>query len=165
MVSAQRVGPGQALWKRGVDATTPAGCCLALQTKVTYSLPEDVPSDIWQLALRHFGERQLSDTRFHRVLEQRTARGKAADSTAVSVDAGARVAIYLLREWEQYQLARRLTPVSLGGRAGAPGQRSFGRSGRDRAAQVALLQKLGVSVPARRRTAMRPPQNTATVDV
>jgi hypothetical protein len=157
MVPARRVGPGQALWARGVDASTPAEFCSALMTNIRHVLPEDVPPATWKAALRHFAERQMPETAFRRLLEQRAARGKAAGPTPVSVDPGARVAAYLLREWEQYQLARRLTPGGPGrrpgGRAGAPTRRSFGRSGsRARAAQVALLQRLGVPVPERRRT-------------
>jgi hypothetical protein len=160
MVPARRVGPGQALWARGVDASTPAAFCSALLTNIRYVLPEDVPPATWQAALRHFAERQMPEATFRRLLEQRAARDNAANRTPVSVDAGARVAAYLLREWEHYQLARRLTPGGPGrrpaGRAGAPNRRSFGRSGsRDRAAQVALLQRLGVPVLERRRAGKR----------
>jgi len=149
MIPARRVGPGQALWARGVDASTPAAFCSALLTNIRYVLPEDVPPATWQAALRHFAERQMPEATFRRLLEQRAARDNAANRTPVSVDAGARVAAYLLREWEQYQLARRLTPGGPrrrpGARSGAPGRRSAGRSrSRDRAASAALLQRLGV---------------------
>jgi hypothetical protein len=73
MVPARRVEPGQALWARGVDASTPAAFCSALQAKVRYVLPEDVLPAIWQVALRHFAERQLPEAPFRRVLEQRAA--------------------------------------------------------------------------------------------
>ncbi len=160
MIPPRRVGPGQALWARGVDASTPAAFCSALLTNIRYVLPEDVPPATWKAALRHFAERQMPEATFHRLLEQRAARDDAANRTPDIVDAGARVAAYLLREWEQYQLARRLTPRGPGrrpgGRAGASSRRSFSRSGsRDRAAQVALLQRLGVPVPARRRAVKR----------
>ncbi len=160
MVPARRVGPGQALWARGVDASTPAAFCAALQTTIRYVLPEDVPRTTWQTAVRHFAERELTEATFRRVLEQRAACGKAANPIPVGGDAGARVAAYLLREWEQYQLARRLSPGGprrrAGARSGVPGRRSSGRSSsRDRAAQVALLQRLGVPVPTRRRTGKR----------
>jgi len=123
-------------------------------------LPEDVPRTTWQTAVRHFAERELTEATFRRVLEQRAACGKAANPIPVGGDAGARVAAYLLREWEQYQLARRLSPGGprrrAGARSGVPGRRSSGRSSsRDRAAQVALLQRLGVPVPTRRRTGKR----------
>lgn len=160
MVLARRVGPGQALWARGLDASTPAAFCSALLTNIRYVLPQDVPPATWQAALRHFAERQVPEVTFRHLLEQRAARGKAAGPTPVNGDPGARVAAYLLREWDQYQLARRLTPAGPGRRrgrpVGAPIRRSSGRSGsRDRAAQVALLQRLGVPVPARRRTRKR----------
>jgi hypothetical protein len=161
MVPARRTGPGQALWARGLDAGTPAAFCSALLTNIRYVLPEDVPPATWQAALRHFAERQVPEVTFRRLLDQRAARGKAAaGATPVSVDAGARVAAYLLDEWERYQLARRLTPRRPGrrpgGQAGVPTRRSSGQSGsRDRAAQVALLQRLGVPVPERRRPVKR----------
>jgi hypothetical protein len=102
----------------------------------------------------------MPETAFCHLLEQRAARVETAGPTPISTHPGARVAAYLLREWEQYQLAHRLTPDGPGrrqsGRAGAPRRRSSVRSGsRERAAQVALLQRLGVSVPERRRAVKR----------
>jgi hypothetical protein len=61
MIPARRVGPGQALWARGVDASTPAAFCSALLTNIRYVLPEDVPPATWKAALRHFAERQMPE--------------------------------------------------------------------------------------------------------
>jgi len=98
-VPTRRIGPGQALWARGLDASTPATFCAALLTNIRYVLPEDVPPATWKAALRYFAERQLPEVMFRRLLEQRAARGKAAAGpTPVGVDAGARVAAYLLDE-------------------------------------------------------------------
>jgi hypothetical protein len=155
MLPARQVGPGQALWQRRIDAPTPAAFCAALLGKLRYVLPADVPAPTWQKALQYFAERQLTEAAFRRVLEQRAARGRTRNPTPVGADAGARVAAYLLHEWERYQLARQLAPSGPGRpggrRAGAPGGRSSVRSSsRDRAAQVALLQRLGVPVSPRR---------------
>jgi hypothetical protein len=159
MVPAQRAGPGQALWKRRIVATTPAAFCAALLGNVRYALPADVPAATWKVALQYFAERQLPEAAFRRLLEQRAARDRTASATPGSPDAGARVAAYLLREWEHYQLARQLAPTGpgrrAGPRAGAPRRQSVRGSSRDRAAQVAFLQRLGVPVPARRQTRKR----------
>ncbi len=168
MVPSRRVGPGQALWKVGADATTPAAFCTALLGHVRYTLPENVSAATWRVALRHFAERQLSEEAFRRALEQRAQQNRAANPASADADAGARVAAYLLREWEQYQRARRLQPTGQGRRSGGPTgatwRRSSGRSSGDRAAQVALLQRLGVPVPSRRRAGKRhsrtPPPTT-----
>jgi hypothetical protein len=90
MVPARRVGPGQALWARGVDASTPAAFCSALLTNIRYVVPGDVPPATWQTALRHFAERQVPEATFHFLLEQRAARGRAAGPTPVNADPGAR---------------------------------------------------------------------------
>jgi hypothetical protein len=115
------------------------------------------------VALGYFAERQLPEATFRRLLEQRAERTRAGNPIpgAAEADAGARVATYLLREWEQYRLARRLAPTGpgrgAGGRVGAPRRWPTRRSSsQDRAAQVAWLQRLGVPVPARRPTGKRP---------
>src|SRR5713101_9873269 len=110
MIPARRIGPGQTLWARGVDASTPAAFCSALLTTIRYTLPEDVLRATWKTALQYFAERQMPETAFRHMLEQRAARGETAGPTPIITDPGARVAAYLLREWEQYQLAQRLTP-------------------------------------------------------
>ena len=162
MRPARQAGPGQALWRRRLDAPTPAAFCAALLGDVSYALPVDMPAATWRVALRYFAERQLPETTFRRLLEQRAERTGATNPTAASsdADAGARVAAYLLREWEQYRLARRLAPTGpgrgVGGRTGAARRRSARRSSsQDRAAQVAWLQRLGVPVPARPPTGQR----------
>jgi hypothetical protein len=163
MVPARRVGPGQALWRRRIDAPTPAAFCAALLGKLRYALHADVPAATWRVALRYFAERQLPEREFRRLLEQRAERTRAATPLpgAAEADTGARVAAYLLREWEQYRLARRLAPTGpgrgAGGRVGAPRQRPARRaSSQDRASQVAWLQRLGLPVPPRRPTGQRP---------
>jgi hypothetical protein len=164
MVPAPRAGPGQALWKRRIVATTPTAFCAALLGNIRYALPADVPATTWKVALQYFAERQLPEAAFRRLLEQRAARDRAAPATPGGADAGARVAAYLLREWEHYQLARQMAPTGpgrrAGGRAGAPRRQSFRRSSRDRAAQVALLQRLGMPVPARQQTRTRRARGT-----
>jgi hypothetical protein len=51
MIPARRIGPGQALWARGADASTPAEFCSALLTNIRYALPEDVLRATWKTAL------------------------------------------------------------------------------------------------------------------
>ena len=160
-IPARRAGPGQVLWKRRIVATTPAAFCAAVLGELGYVLPADVPAATWQVALRYFAERQLSEPAFRRLLQQRAAGDRTNPVTRGSPDAGARVAAYLLREWEHYQLARQLAPTGTrpgrraGRRAGAPRRQSVRGSSRDRAAQVAFLQRLGVPVPARQQTRKR----------
>jgi hypothetical protein len=149
-------GPGQALWNRrtGKRPSDPGAFCAALLGALRYTLPEQVDRSIWEVALRHFAQTQPSETEFRQLLERRMQRRPSHRGSMHSADAGANVAAYLLREWEHYQLARRLAPGGPGGqrrdRAGAPGRRSPARR-TERAAQVALLRRLGVPVPARRR--------------
>ena len=149
LIPEQSFGPAQALWARRVQVTTPGAFCAALLGKLRYTLPADVPTPTWQVAVRHFAERQPTEAEFRRLLERRATRVHGTGD-----DPGARVAAYLLREWERYQLARQVAPAAPDRRpssgAGAPGRRSFSTSRRrDRAAQTALLQRLGVPVPAR----------------
>ena len=69
MLPARRAGPGQALWKRRIEATTPAAFCAALLGEIRYVLPAEVATVTWRVALGYFAERQLSEEAFRRVLE------------------------------------------------------------------------------------------------
>jgi hypothetical protein len=81
-----------------------------LLSALVYALPSDVDAATWRVALRHFAQRQPPEDAFRRLLEQRVQAGQGGEG-----DAGARVAAFLLREWERYSLAR-LLGVAAGGR-------------------------------------------------
>jgi hypothetical protein len=71
-----------------------------------YVLPDEVDRPTWELALRHFADRHPSEAGFRRTLEQRMRRKNGQNEPANpvdAVDAGAKVAAYLLHEWERYQ--------------------------------------------------------------
>jgi hypothetical protein len=120
-----------------------------------YTLPEEVDRSLWEVALRHFAERQPTEAQFRQLLERRMRRSIGQNGPMPGSDAGARLAAYLLREWQRYQVAVRLRSARGGKQsarpASVPTRRSSGPARRrERAAQVALLQRLGVELPATR---------------
>lgn len=121
--SGQR-GPAQALCERRTakQPTDPGTFCTALLSSRAYALPDDVDPSTWQVALEHFARTAPPEAEFRRLLEQRARTGPDASRAA-----GARVAAYLLREWERYGLARLLGAGSSGRgpkRKGLPGRRT-----------------------------------------
>jgi hypothetical protein len=88
----------------------PGSFCAALLSPLQYDLPQDVHEPTWQVALRHFAQARPTESQFRRLLERRTGRRRPDGR-----DPGARVAAFLLREWELYGLARLL---GAGGSAG-----------------------------------------------
>lgn len=112
LLPSSQPGPAQALCARrtGKQPADPGAFCAALLGPLKYALPEDVDRSTWRLALEHFARKAPPEGEFRHLLELR-ARAQPEGSR----DAGARVAAFLLREWERYGLARLL-------RAGASGR-------------------------------------------
>src|SRR5918912_953750 len=110
---AQHCGPAQALCeqRRRQLPTDPGSFCAALLGSLAYTLPAELDAATWRVALRHFAQRRPTDSEFRRLLEQRAQTRRGSEP-----DAGARVAAFLLREWERYGLARLLGVASAGGR-------------------------------------------------
>jgi hypothetical protein len=138
---ARHRGPAQALSEQRTrrPPTDPGGFCAALLGSIEYALPAEVDAATWRVALQHFAQRRPSEDEFRHLLERRAQAGRGGER-----DAGARVAAFLLREWERYSLARLLGVASAGGR------RQWRRMAGRRAAEAGLPQAVQLVLRGRR---------------
>ena len=138
---AQHREPAQALCEQRTRQrpADPGSFCAALLGPLEYALPADVDAATWRVALRHFAQRRSSEDEFRRLLEQRARAGQGGEQ-----DAGARVAAFLLREWERYGLAR-LLGAAVGGR----GRRAWRGASTGRAADARLPRAVQLALRGR----------------